>query len=149
MLTQVLQTLFQRDLDRLQAEIGLYQTEANLWRVAGQVANPAGNLCLHLIGNLNTYLGTHLGGTGYVRHREREFTDRDVPRAELLARLAATRQMVEQVLGQLTPAQLAEEYPVPVFDHPMTTEYFLVHLLAHLNYHLGQVNYHRRLLDAS
>jgi uncharacterized damage-inducible protein DinB len=146
---QVLQTLFQRDLDRLQAEIGLYQTEANLWRVGGQVANPAGNLCLHLIGNLNTYLGAHLGGTGYVRHREREFTDRDVPRAELLARLAATRQMVEQVLGQLTPAQLAEEYPVPVFDHPMTTEYFLAHLLGHLNYHLGQVNYHRRLLDAS
>jgi uncharacterized damage-inducible protein DinB len=149
MLTEVLQPMFQRDLDRLHTEIGLYRTEANLWRVSGQVPNSAGNLCLHLIGNLNTYLGAILGGSGYVRDRPREFADRDVPRAELLAAVAATRQMVGQVLGRLTPAQLAEDYPVPVFDHPMTTEYFLVHLLAHLGYHLGQVNYHRRLLDAS
>ncbi len=42
---------------------------------------------------------------------------------------------------------LEAEYPILVFDHKTSTEYLLVHLTGHLNYHLGQINYHRRLIE--
>ncbi|QIX63329.1 DinB family protein [Hymenobacter sp. BT18] len=148
MLTETLRRLFSRDLLRLQEEVTLYQNEQNLWLIDKAIANSAGNLCLHLIGNLKTYIGAELGGAAYVRQRSLEFSARYVPRAELLAQLAETRLLVDQSLGRLSEADVQQIYPQVVFDAPMTTEYFLVHLATHLAYHLGQVNYHRRLLDA-
>ncbi|TYZ08121.1 DinB family protein [Hymenobacter lutimineralis] len=148
MLTETLRRLFSRDLLRLQEEVTLYQNEQNLWLIDKAIANSAGNLCLHLIGNLKTYIGAELGGAAYVRQRSQEFSARYVPRAELLAQLAETRLLVDQSLGRLSEADVQQIYPQVVFDAPMTTEYFLVHLATHLAYHLGQVNYHRRLLDA-
>jgi uncharacterized damage-inducible protein DinB len=149
MLTEILQTLFDRDLTKLTKEIQLYSDEKKLWVTDKNISNSAGNLCLHLIGNLNAYLGAELGNTGYVRNRPLEFTQKqkDVGRDELLENLEATRVMVKQVLSSLSPAQLSADYPLMVFTEKMTTEWFLVHLATHLNYHLGQINYHRRLLD--
>lgn len=147
MLSETLQILFKRDLERLQQEVEQYQNEANLWVVAGQISNSAGNLCLHLIGNLNTYIGAELGKTDYVRHRDLEFSQKDIQQAELVQMVINTRQVVENTLITLTPEQLKATYPSKVFDYEMSTEFFLVHLVAHLSYHLGQVNYHRRLLD--
>jgi uncharacterized damage-inducible protein DinB len=148
MLIQTLKTLFRRDLTRLRAEITLYKSEETLWQVEHGIANSAGNLCLHLIGNLNTYLGTELGKTGYVRHREQEFSLKDIPKAELLEKIDETILVVDNALGTVTESQLDEEYPLLVFDEKTSTGYFLVHLATHLGYHLGQINYHRRLLDA-
>ncbi len=148
MLLPTLKTLFQRELGKLKKEIESYQEESKLWFVEKRISNSAGNLCLHLIGNLNTYLGKELGGTGYIRNRELEFSQKNIPRSELLMMLDATLLVVEDTLDQLPPEQLDKEYPVRVFDYSMTTGFFLVHLLAHLTYHLGQINYHRRLLDA-
>lgn len=148
MLLPTLKTLFQRELGKLKKEIESYQEESKLWFVEKRISNSAGNLCLHLIGNLNTYLGKELGGTGYIRNRELEFSQKNIPRSELLMMLDATLLVVEDTLDQLSPEQLDKEYPVRVFDYGMTTGFFLVHLLAHLTYHLGQINYHRRLLDA-
>ncbi len=54
---------------------------------------------------------------------------------------------MEDVLSKLTDDDLQKEYKRRVYEDTMTTEYFLVHLAMHLTYHLGQVNYHRRLLD--
>jgi uncharacterized damage-inducible protein DinB len=147
MLTQTLKTLFQRDLNKLRKEIELYKEESNLWIIDKGIANSAGNLCLHLVGNLNTYIGKELGGTGYIRNRDLEFSQKDIPQAALLKMIDETIMIVEKVLDTLTDLQLEEEYPVIVFTEKMTTSFFLVHLIAHLDYHLGQINYHRRLLD--
>ncbi len=148
MLTQTLRPLFARDLAKLRNEIAFYKSEEKIWVVDADIPNSAGNLCLHLVGNLNTYIGAELGKTGYIRHRDLEFSLKDVPRGELLAKIDDTAIVVDEVLAGLTDEQLAEEYPLDVFaDKTMTTCYFLVHLAMHLSYHLGQVNYHRRLLD--
>ena len=147
MLIQTLKTLFQRDLNKLRKEIELYKDEGKLWIIDKDIANPAGNLCLHLIGNLNTYFGRELGGTGYIRNRDLEFSQKNIPQAALLEMIDETIGIVEKVLNTLTDQQLEEEYPVIVFTEKMTTGFFLVHLIAHFSYHLGQINYHRRLLD--
>lgn len=148
MLIQTLKTLLRRDLERLRQEIDSYRDESRLWYTEKEIANSAGNLCLHLVGNLNTYIGAELGKTGYVRHREQEFSLKNIPQSELLALIDKTIVVVDQALATLTAEQLEEEYPLLVFDQKTTTGYFLVHLATHLTYHLGQINYHRRLLDA-
>lgn len=148
MLIATLRTLFDRDLNKLKLEIESYRSESAIWKVEKAISNSAGNLCLHLIGNLNTYIGAELGRSGYVRHRELEFSRKDVPRTELVNSIEATRLVVAQALAQVNDEQLSAEYPVSVFETKTTTGYFLVHLATHLAYHLGQINYHRRLLDA-
>lgn len=148
MLAHTLQKIIVRDLTKLKEEIGLYKSEATLWKIDKSIANSAGNLCLHLVGNLNAYIGSVLGNTRYVRQRDLEFSLKDVPSHELISKVEATIEVVETVLGSLPAEVLAQEYPVQVLPQKTTTEFFLVHLAAHLGYHLGQVNYHRRLLDA-
>jgi len=147
MLNQTLKKLFNRDLNKLKTEIESYQNEANLWIVDQSITNSAGNLCLHLIGNLNTYIGATLGGSGYIRNRELEFSLKDVPRYELIEKIDQTIEVVNQTLDKLTVEEIAAEYPMLVLEEKTSTEYFLVHLATHLAYHLGQINYHRRLLD--
>lgn len=147
MLIQTLQTLFQRDLNRVKTEIELYSQEERIWHTEKNIANAAGNLCLHLVGNLNTYIGAQLGKTNYIRHRDLEFSLKGIPRAELVQQLSDTMLVVHRSLDGLTDDALAKEYPLVVFEQPTTTAYLLVHLATHLSYHLGQINYHRRLLD--
>lgn len=147
MLTETLKTLFNRDLNKLKSEIGAYKNEANLWIIDKSIANSAGNLCLHLIGNLNTYIGATLGGSNYIRNRELEFSLKDIPKQKLINMIEATIIVVNETLGKITEEQLNSEYPTLVFQEKTSTEFFLVHLTTHLAYHLGQINYHRRLLD--
>ncbi len=146
MITETLITLFHRDLSKLKTELEQYTDEATIWKVDKGIANSAGNLTLHLIGNLKHFIGTVLGSSGYVRQRELEFSLKNIPRIELLQQLDETIAVIGQVLPNLKTEDLQNEYPVQVFGKPMTTEYFLIHLATHLGYHLGQVNYHRRLL---
>jgi len=147
MLTETLKILFNRDLNKLKSEIGWYKNEANLWVIDKSIANSAGNLCLHLIGNLNTYIGATLGGSNYIRNRELEFSLKDIPKQELINMIEATLTLVNETLDKITNEQLNSEYPMVVFQEKTSTEFFLVHLTTHLAYHLGQINYHRRLLD--
>lgn len=147
MLTTTLIALFNRDLNKLKQEIEAYQNEENLWISNETVANSAGNLCLHLVGNLNHFIGTALGNSGYVRQRDLEFSLKNVPRLELLKQVDETILIIESTLQGLSKTDLEQEYTHRVFQKPMSTEYFLVHLIMHLAYHLGQINYHRRLLD--
>ncbi|PIF43771.1 uncharacterized protein DUF1572 [Chryseobacterium sp. 52] len=148
MIIESLRSLYSRDLNKLRTEIESYQNENALWKTDKNISNSAGNLCLHLVGNLNNFIGTELGKTGYVRNRELEFSLKDVPKAELIEKVIATAAMVDSVLSNLTYEDLEKEYPLIVFEDKMTTGYFLIHLITHLDYHLGQINYHRRLLDA-
>jgi hypothetical protein len=147
MLTQNLTVIITRDLQKLKSELELYQDEANIWKVDKNIANTAGNLCLHLVGNLNAYIGATLGNTGYVRNRDAEFELKNISRKELIQKIEDTISMINIVLPGIDEKILKSEYPLLVLKEKTSTEYFLVHLAVHLGYHLGQVNYHRRLLD--
>jgi uncharacterized damage-inducible protein DinB len=144
---ETLKILFSRDLNRLKVEIESYQNESKIWYIDKNISNSAGNLCLHLIGNLNTYIGVQIGKTNYIRNRELEFSQKNVQQAELVAQIDATIVVVNNSLDQLTDKNLKEEYPLLVFEAKTSTEFLLIHLTTHLSYHLGQINYHRRLLD--
>ena len=146
MLTEILTELYERDLNKLKEEIELYADEADLWKTGGDIINPAGNLCLHLTGNLQHFFGAVLGGTGYVRDRDAEFSRKDVAKSELLADIDEAKNVVLATLEKLTEDDLAKPYPIEVFGKPMTTGFFLTHLETHFNWHLGHINYHRRLL---
>lgn len=146
MLTQILSELYERELNKLKAEIELYADEADLWKRPGDVPNSAGNLCLHLSGNLQHFFGAVLGGTDYVRDRDAEFSKTGVPREVMLADIDTTREVVKNTLAKLTDDDLAANFPIEVFGDPMTTGWFLTHLCTHLTWHIGQISYHRRLL---
>lgn len=147
MLTKTLSALFTRDLNKLKTEIAAYTKEAIIWEVPEGITNSAGNLCLHLIGNLNGFIGNELGKSGYVRQRDLEFSLKNIPRIELLDKIEATIKVVTQIVEKLTDEQLNSDYPLLVLTEKTSTQYFLMHLATHLTYHLGQINYHRRLLD--
>ena len=147
MLTETLKLLFERDLNKLRNEIEAYKTEKNIWQIEKNINNSAGNLCLHIIGNLNWFIGAQLGGTDYIRHRDLEFSSTNIPKDNLLLEIVKTRSMLDNTLGKITSSQLELEYPILIFDKKTTTSHFLIHLTTHLAYHLGQINYHRRLID--
>lgn len=139
--------IFTRDLNKLKAEILAYKNAENIWVKDKDIANPAGNLCLHLIGNLNAYIGVNLAGTDYVRQRPLEFSATGIPREILVAQIEATIEVVEKGLNNLTDEDLNGNFPIVIWEKPTSMTYTLIHLASHLNYHLGQINYHRRLLD--
>jgi len=148
MITEILQNLFSRDLNKLKVEISSYKIESHIWSVDKSISNSAGNLCLHLIGNLNTYIGAALGNTGYIRNRELEFSLKNIPQKELINKIEETIAVVTKSISELSEAKLKDDFPLLVFENKTSTEYMLIHLATHLAYHLGQINYHRRLLDA-
>jgi len=104
-------------------------------------------LTIHLIGNLNHFIGSVLGNTSYIRQREREFSDTNVHRKQLLLQIEDIKQLINRVISNLSASDLQGIYPIHIRKEGMTVEQFLIHLYGHLNYHLGQINYHRRLLD--
>lgn len=144
---ETLTKLFIRDLEKLKTEITSYKDEKIVWKISGDIKNSAGNLCLHLCGNLQHFVGAVLGNSGYVRNRDAEFSRKDVPIRELVAEIELTINVVQKTLAELKEDDLQKIYPINVFGYEMTTEYLLTQMAAHLNYHLGQINYHRRLLD--
>jgi len=144
--TESLIKIFDRDLLKLEEEIRLYPTDESLWGISKDIKNPGGNLCLHLCGNLQHYIGAVLGKTDYQRNRDLEFSSKGKSKMELIDEITRTRNAVRTTLSDIDSATLESEYPVEVFNYTMTTTYFLLHLASHLGYHLGQVNYHRRLL---
>ena len=149
MMKAAIGTILDRDLDTLRREIEAYSDEKELWQSAPGISNTAGTLALHLAGNLQYYFGTRLGGTGYVRDRAAEFARRDVPRVELLKEVEAARRAVHAGLAQLSAAQLADEYPEVIAELRVTTAEYLIHLTTHFAYHLGQIDYHRRIVTGS
>jgi hypothetical protein len=146
MIVQTLQTIFKRDLNRLKQEIQLYPNESQIWKIQKGITNSAGNLCLHLVGNLNTYIGNTYGNSNYVRNRELEFSLKDIPRSELIHQIEQTILVVDHALDNLSEKELLMEFPVLVFETTTSNEFMLIHLTTHLTFHLGQINYHRRLM---
>lgn len=139
-------SLFERDLNQLIKEISSYKNEADIWKIKEGISNSGGNLTLHLVGNLNHFIGATLGNTGYLRERDKEFSLKDISRKQLIEDLNDTTAMIINTLSSLSQHDLQKDFPVPVNDKTSDTGFILMHLLAHLNYHLGQINYHRRLV---
>ncbi|MBO0324021.1 DUF1572 family protein [Muricauda sp. CAU 1633] len=147
MILDALVELFERDLNKLKEEINLYTREENLWVVEHNIANCGGNLCLHLIGNLNAFIGAGLANSGYIRQRDDEFSLKNVSKSELIEGIDQTIAVVSKGLNSLEESDLNNDFPILVWEKPIEMGKMLIHLHSHLNYHLGQINYHRRLLD--
>ena len=137
--------LYVRELDNLHKEISAYVDEKELWMVAGDVKNPPGNLCIHLLGNVNHNIGALIGKTGYVRKRDEEFTLKNISKEKLLDDITSAKAMVEKVLGNAEPDEMKKDFSTEIFGK-RSTEYMLSYFIGHFMYHLGQINYHRRLI---
>jgi hypothetical protein len=142
-----LNKLFTKSLNQLKTELLAYQKEANIWLVEDGFSNSSGVLTKHLLGNLNHFIGAVIGNSGYVRNRDLEFENQSVPKEILLGEIDELIELLNRVFTDFEVNKLNESYPLQVFGEPMTYEYFMIHLLSHLNYHLGQINYHRRILE--
>ena len=147
MVIESLLEIFERDLNKLKDEISLYKDEKSLWIVKKEISNSAGNLCLHLIGNLNHFVGAELGQTGYIRNRENEFAAKNTSAKVLINYIENTIEIVKHTLENLSEEDLAKDFPQQKVGKVVKTDFMLLHLITHFNYHLGQINYHRRLIS--
>lgn len=138
-------SFFNRSLGQLKEQLD-GMPEEQLWQTKAGIINPCGVLVQHLVGNLNHYIGTALGHTGYVRKRDEEFRKSDKTKEELLQAIADLQEMLKSLLPSLEADDFSASYPAE-FPFECTTEEALVHLHGHLSYHLGQFNYLRRMLD--
>lgn len=145
MMQEAIGELIERELTRIGDELGLYNDKKQLWKTVDGISNSGGNLALHVAGNLQHFIGAGLGHTGYVRQRNLEFASKDVPKEELILRLEQAKAAVTNALSKLSNEDLQKPFPINVLGKEMTTEWFLLHLLSHTSYHLGQINYHRRM----
>ena len=143
---ELLRRILRRDVEAFARVIADYPDEAQLWAAPAGVANSTGTLALHLAGNLRHFIGLLLGGVPYVRDRPSEFARRGVPRAELLEGLGAAVAAIDCALPQVTDARLATTFPEAVGGVQVSVAEMLVHLVSHTAYHLGQADYHRRLV---
>lgn len=146
-LAKELKKLFERDFDKLSKEIGLYTKEEDLWIVKGEVTNSGGNLALHLCGNLRHFIGAILAKDGYVRDRPFEFAGK-MSVQELKKAILEAKAIVGNCLGKVEDEEMNAIFPLEPFGYPMTVSEFVLHLYGHFNYHLGQINYHRRLINS-
>jgi Protein of unknown function (DUF664) len=147
--TSDLAHLFRRDLEKLKQQVEAFPNDELLWQTLPGVTNPAGNLALHIEGNLREYVGRHLGKQPYRRNRELEFSAKGMPRHELGTRIAELGRSIPDVIEQLSSGQMEIEYPEIVLQTATSTKQLLIHLYGHLNWHLGQIDYLRRLLISS
>ena len=145
MIKETLIEIFERDLLQLKKEIEGYADETQLWIVKEGTANSAGNLCLHLVGNLNHFIGATLGNSGYIRNRDNEFSLKNVPKKKLLDDIDKTIVDVKTSLSNLSEKDFEKDFPLEKHGKIVTTAFMMLHLVTHFNYHLGQINYHRRI----
>lgn len=136
-----------RELKALRREVESYPSDAKLWESAPGITNPGGNLVLHLAGNIQYFVGGVLGGSGYKRYRDAEFGSRDIPRADLLREIDAALAAVQAGLARVSDDDLKKPFPEAIGGMTPTTGAWLAHLAVHLGYHLGQVDYHRRIIS--
>lgn len=146
MTSQIIFSHFEKDINKLIEEIALYKNEGDLWVIKKEIKNSPGTIALHITGNLKHFIGAQLGKTGYVRERDKEFSDRNVSKENLLKGLNEALKIVRTTLPKLSDEDLKKDFPIPLLEKTRPAIEILFILYGHLNYHLGQVNYHRRLL---
>ena len=142
-----LKKLYLTQLDALKEEISLYKNEDDLWKLNGEINNTSGNLCLHICGNLNYFIGNLIGNTGYVREREKEFSEKNLSREFLFKNIEDTQNMLSKVFDNLGNDDFIKIYSDNKFGVNSTYAFVFARLVSHLSYHLGQINYHRRITE--
>jgi uncharacterized damage-inducible protein DinB len=135
-----------RELEGFKRELAHFPDDESVWSTLPGVTNSAGNLALHVAGNLQHFIGAVLGGTGYVRNRDLEFGQRSGPRENIYAELDAAIAVVRRVLPSIANEKLEQEFPELLMGMKFRSSTFLVHLCAHAGFHLGQAGYLRRIL---
>lgn len=141
-----LELLVTRELRAVRREIEAYPDDASIWRTVPGIPNTAGTLALHVAGNIRHFIGAIVGADGYIRDRDAEFSQRDVPRHELLAGIDAAIAAVQRAMKSKGDALFRRPYPELIAKRTVSGADFMVHLVAHLAYHLGQIDYHRRMV---
>lgn len=144
MITPLLIELFEESFDVLLSEINQYPDDSSLWNTFNEKEIAAGNLCLHIVGNIQHYLGAVLNDSGYMRNKDAEFKIKNVSKAKLIDEVEAAKVTMRDTLEQLSKSELQKMYPVQVLSTPVSTERFLFHLLQHLQINTGQVQHHRK-----
>jgi uncharacterized damage-inducible protein DinB len=151
MVAEFTSEIFERELNKLIEEIKLYPNEETIWKKVKGIQNSGGTLCLHICGNLQHFIGDVLGNTGYIRNRDKEFSDINIPASELIREIQKTIKAVVTTLEVNKEINLEEEYtaiPAHVLGkEKLTKGFFLMHLISHMDYHIGQINYHRRMIS--
>jgi len=145
-LSSILTTQIVRELQTFIREIEAFPSDDSVWHTRRGVTNSAGNLALHICGNLQDFVGRVLGGTSYVRNRELEFSQREGTRASIVAELRTTIDVIKATMPEVTDETLAADFPMQLSGKTLNTAAFLVHLAAHLAFHLGQAGYLRRII---
>ncbi|MEZ4700024.1 MAG: DinB family protein [Rhodothermales bacterium] len=145
-LPSMLEHILLRDLKTLRDDVEAYPDEDAIWAQPPGLPNSGGTLVLHLAGNIQHFIGARLGGSDFIRDRTAEFGLRNVPRAELLAAVDAATAAVRATFPRLSGADLGLPFPDMLRDRVVETGDMLLHLAVHLGYHLGQVDYHRRVV---
>jgi uncharacterized damage-inducible protein DinB len=138
--------ILERDLKKVIHEINQYKDDKSLWSTYGEINNSSGNLALHIAGAVHHFIGSVLGKNGYIRNREREFNDKNIEKAVIIDQLNKAIEVVIEMLGKLTDEDIEKEFPEKPGGNSMTIGFFLIHFISHINYHLGQINYNRRIL---
>src|SRR5499427_2892566 len=113
-----------------------------LWRKPFPYGNSVGHLILHLTGNLNYYIGARILETGYVRDRDREFSEPEpIPKENLFAAFDKTIAMVADTIRKQTPEDWLKEYSAE--REPEAKERFNIFLRSagHAYHHVGQIIY--------
>ncbi len=138
--------LFRRDITRLAQELRALPEDGPLWTKPPGVGNSIGNLVLHLEGNLREYIGRQLGGVTYTRQRDLEFSQTGLNPHDLRTRMDALIAIIPDIVAALPDAELERIYPEKHHGRSLSTAQFLMSVHGHLNYHLGQIDYLRRIL---
>ena len=143
---QAYKEFFITNLETLSKEISAFENESDLWKLEGSINNTCGNLVMHLCGNLKHYLGFGIGKNGYIRNRDSEFSIKDLSKDKLLNEINSTIEAITPVLEKITGEDLHKKYDYDFFGEGATIEYVFMRTASHFTYHLGQINYFRRLL---
>lgn len=135
-----------RELRGMKNELLAYEDEGDIRRSVPGLPNTAGTIALHVAGNLQHFVGAQLGKSGYVRDRDAEFGRREVSVAEIVDELDKTIAALDATFARLEEKAMDRPFPQEIAGVRPTVGEFLVHLVAHLAYHLGQIDYHRRCI---
>lgn len=149
MLLEELKAFLLRDIASVERELDLYPDEESIWKNLPGLPNSGGNLILHLAGGTQYFFGSALASTGYLRNREAEFSKKDIPRSDLTKELHDARQAVLAGFATMTEEKLEQPFPARITDTDLSARLTILQLVTHLAYHLGQLDYHRRMVTGN
>ncbi|MHB8503971.1 MAG: DinB family protein [Candidatus Acidiferrales bacterium] len=115
-------------------------TQEQFWRNPYTYGNTVGHLILHMTGNLNYYIGARVAETGYIRNRDREFTETEKPeKGKVLEAFDRTIAMVVATIRKQEPADWLKSYSAE--REPEAAERFMIFLrcAGHAYHHVGQI----------